>query len=170
MNECQQLIQKTDRWKSVNLNPTAPTIRGLIKVHKEGAPMRQIVNWKNAPAYKLAKMLAKKLLIHIPLPYAFNVENTVQLMKDLRAIPYDRNMKFASLDLNNMYSNIPTNELMSILGNICENNNIERETTRDIMISAQVLIGQNYFQYQDTTYVQTEGLAMGVPTTMVRKH
>jgi hypothetical protein len=45
-------------------------------------------------------------------------------MKELRAIPYDRNMKFASLDLTNMYSNVPTNELITILGYVCENNNI----------------------------------------------
>ena len=88
-------------------------------------------------------------------------------MKDLRAIPYDRNMKFASLDLTNMYSNVPTNELMTILKNICENNNIEKKTARDIMKITRVLIQQNYFQYQNTTYVQTEGLAMGAPTSSV---
>jgi hypothetical protein len=167
INEFQHLIPKIDRWKYVNLNPMAPTIRGLMKVHKEGTPVRPIINWKNAPAYNLAKMLVKKLHTHIPLPYTFNVEKTVQLIIDLRAIPYDRNMKFASLDLTNMYSNIPTNELMTILENICENNNVERGTACDIMKIAQVLIKQNYFQYQDTTYVQTEGLAMGAPTSSI---
>jgi len=44
VNECQQIIHKSDRWKYVNLNPTAPTIRGLLKVNKEGAPIRPIVN------------------------------------------------------------------------------------------------------------------------------
>jgi hypothetical protein len=77
LNKCQQLIKKTDKWKYVNLNPKVPTIRGLIKVHNEGAPIRPIINWKNTPAYKPAKMLTKKLHTHIPLPYAFNVENTV---------------------------------------------------------------------------------------------
>ena len=38
INECQQIIHKDNRWKYVNLNPTAPTIRSLIKVHKEDAP------------------------------------------------------------------------------------------------------------------------------------
>jgi hypothetical protein len=39
----------------------APTIRGLVKVHEEGAPIRPIVNRKNAPTYKVAKLLARKL-------------------------------------------------------------------------------------------------------------
>jgi len=91
INERQIIIQKDERWKYINLNPTAPTIRGLIKIHKEGSPIRPIVNWKNSPAYKLAKMLVKKLKIHIPLPYSFNVKNTVHLINDLLEIPYDQN-------------------------------------------------------------------------------
>jgi len=58
---------KNDRWKYVNLNPMAPTIRVLVKMDKEGAPIRSIINWRNAPAYKLAKMLTKKLHTYISL-------------------------------------------------------------------------------------------------------
>jgi len=58
-------------------------IRGLIKIHKEDSLIRPIVNWKNAPAYGLAKMLSKNPGIYIPLTYTFSVKNTVHLMKDL---------------------------------------------------------------------------------------
>jgi len=50
-------------------NPTAPTMRGLVKLHKEDIPIRPIINWRNAPGYKLAKMLAGKLTSYIPLPF-----------------------------------------------------------------------------------------------------
>jgi hypothetical protein len=56
------IIQKDERWKYINLNPIPPMIRGRIKIHKEYSPIRLIVNWKNAPAYKLAKMRSKKNL------------------------------------------------------------------------------------------------------------
>jgi hypothetical protein len=36
-------------------------------------PIRPIVNWTNAPAYKIAKLLVKKLEAFIPLPNVFNV-------------------------------------------------------------------------------------------------
>ena len=91
INEFQLILQKDEGWKYIDLNPIAPTIRGLIKIHKEDSPIRPIVNWKNAPAYKLAKMLVKKLKIHIPLPYTFNVKNTVHLINYLLEIPYDLN-------------------------------------------------------------------------------
>ena len=83
INKFQQIIHKNIRWKYLNLNPIAPTIRGLVKIHKEGVLISPIINWRNPPAYKLAKMLLKKLQAYIPLPYTFNVKNTVQLMNDL---------------------------------------------------------------------------------------
>jgi hypothetical protein len=38
-----------------------PRICGLLKVHKDGVPLRPIANTINDPTYKLAKFLAKKL-------------------------------------------------------------------------------------------------------------
>jgi len=68
VNECKSVIRKQDKWKFMNLNPIGPTLRGLIKVHKVGAPIRPVVNWKNAPAYNLAQMLVKVLPSHTPSP------------------------------------------------------------------------------------------------------
>jgi hypothetical protein len=38
-----------------------PTIRGLVKIHKTDTPIRPIINWKEAPANKISKFIAKKL-------------------------------------------------------------------------------------------------------------
>ena len=99
INECQKRIRKDNSWRYINLNPIAPTLRGLIKIYKEGARIRPFVNWKNTPAYKLAKMLAKKLVSYVPLSYTFNIRNTVQLINDLTDIRYDSSIKFAHLTL-----------------------------------------------------------------------
>jgi hypothetical protein len=61
VDDFQNIIHQSDRWKYVNLKPTAPTIRGPVKFHKEGAPIRPIIRWKNAPVYKLTKILVKKI-------------------------------------------------------------------------------------------------------------
>jgi hypothetical protein len=86
INECHQTIQKDIQWNYVNVNPSAPMIRGLIKIQKVFTP---IVNWTNAPAYKLAKMLSKNLEIYILLPHILNVKNTIQLKNDLE-IPFTK--------------------------------------------------------------------------------
>jgi hypothetical protein len=107
IKECKLSIPKENRSKYINLNPSAPTIRGLMKVHKNQCPIRPIINWVNAPAYKLARLLNKLLATHVPLPYIYNVKNTVQLMNDINEISYNPNLKLASLDIGNVpkYSN-----------------------------------------------------------------
>jgi hypothetical protein len=70
-------------------------MRGFIKIHKTESPIRSVVNWNNAPAYKLVKKLVKVLQTHTPLPYMFKVKNTTQLINDLTDIPYDNNLRRA---------------------------------------------------------------------------
>jgi hypothetical protein len=50
-----------------------------MKIHKTDSPVRLVVNWQNAPANKLAQMLAKTLQTYLPLPDAFNMKNSVQI-------------------------------------------------------------------------------------------
>jgi hypothetical protein len=52
IRESQTFIRKDQRHIHGNLNPSAPTIRGLLKVHKDNCPIRPVINWENAPAYK----------------------------------------------------------------------------------------------------------------------
>ena len=63
------------------MNPTAPTIKGLIKLHKPGHPIRPVVNWKGAPTYKLAGLFTQKIKMMAPLPNTHNLENTRDLIK-----------------------------------------------------------------------------------------
>jgi hypothetical protein len=43
------------------MNPTAPKFHATIKLHKENTPIRPIINWRNAPAYELAKTTNKNI-------------------------------------------------------------------------------------------------------------
>jgi len=91
------LIRPDSRWKYKNLNPTKPTIRCLIKLHKTDQPIRPIVNWQNAPAYKLVKLLTEKIQHFSQLPYKYNIRNTAQLIQELKQTPLPP--VFASLDI-----------------------------------------------------------------------
>jgi hypothetical protein len=105
-------------------------------------------------------LLVRKINTYIPLSYTFNVENTVQLMKDLTELPYDHNIKFASLDINNTYSNVPIKGMITALENLCEVNNLEDKTKPDILKITRAMVEQNYFRFQDTIYLQNEGLVL----------
>jgi len=164
---CEIIFPKQNKWKYNSLNPTTPTLKGLIKVHKAESPIRPVVKWMNAPTYKSAKMLVKILQTHTPLPYTFNVTNSTHLINDLADTPYDHNLRLASFDISNMYTNIPTHKLLSIIDTACSNNLVEESLKRDIINLSKTIIKQNYFQFEDMTYWQHEGLAMGAPTSSI---
>jgi hypothetical protein len=44
INNSTTLIGPDSRWKYINLNPTEPTIRGLVKLHETDQPIRPVVN------------------------------------------------------------------------------------------------------------------------------
>jgi hypothetical protein len=166
INECPHIIQKHEKWKHVNLHPYPSIIRGLIKIHKTDYPIRPIVNWKEAPAYKLVTMLTKKLGILIPLPYILNIKNTNQLMEDLD-IPFDKDLKFFTFDIENTNSNISITEITKIIEVMCKQNRLNMEIKNEIIKTCNILTKENYFQYEDLQYRQEDGLAMGAPTSSI---
>ena len=147
------------------MNPTSPLIRGLIKVHKPNSPIRPIVNWTNAPSYKLAKQLVQFLNTHLPLPYAYNIKNTIQLLNDLGEIPWNNNLCMASFDMSNMYTNIPTDQIPNIINILCNHYNIGPQLRSEIIRLCEVVLSQNYFTFRSSTYQQNIGLAMAAPTS-----
>jgi hypothetical protein len=66
-----------------------------------------------------------------------------------------------------MYTNTPSNELIMITETECRNNNISDNLKQNIIKLSKTIIDQNYFQFLDKTYVQPEGLAMGIPTSSI---
>jgi len=115
------LIANDHRWKYINMNPSAPSIKGLIKLHKPEQSIRPVVNWRNAPAYKLSKLFTEKVSQLAPLPHSFNVKNTQDLLKNLVDFPMLPQYNLASLDITNLYSNIPVKETKKIFANILKN-------------------------------------------------
>jgi len=66
-----------------------------------------------------------------------------------------------------MYTNIPTHETLSVIDTDCNNNLVEERLKRDIINPSKTIIDQNYFQFEDLTYKQNEGLDMGAPTSSI---
>jgi hypothetical protein len=158
------LIPKDHRWKYINMNPSAPSIKGLIKIHKPDQPIRPVVNLRNAPAYKLSKLFTDKNIL-APLPNSFNIKNTQELLKNLKDTPILPHYNLASLDITNLYSNIPVKETKAILGNILTHNRTAPQTQQELLRWFEIITGQNYFTHKKQIAVQHDGLAMGAPSS-----
>jgi len=112
------LITQEIKWKYVNMNPTAPPIKGLIKMHKPEQPNQLVVNWQGAPAYKLARLFTQLT----PLPNRHNVDNTRDVIKKLNDTPILPHFTLASLDITNLYTNIPVAETWNTISNTLKEN------------------------------------------------
>jgi len=55
----------------------------VIKLNKPGHLIRPVVNWRGAPAYKLARLFSQKIKLLAPLPQKYNPENNTDLINPL---------------------------------------------------------------------------------------
>jgi hypothetical protein len=147
------------------MNPSAPTIIGLIKPHKPDHPIRPVVNWCGAPAYKHAKLFTQKVGHLASLPNAFNIEDSKDLIHKLKDTPILPHFTLASLDISNLYTNIPVAETQTILADILKQNLIDTQIQRELLGWYETITKQNYFTYNSNIMIQKEGLAMGTPSS-----
>jgi hypothetical protein len=84
-----------------------------IKLHKEGAPIRSIVSYKYAPSYCITKITANWLKRHLELQFEYNVENSLKCAEKITEI--QSTYKMLTLDITNLYTNIPINETMGLI-------------------------------------------------------
>jgi hypothetical protein len=120
LTQCNNIIPEENKWKYINMNPTAPTLRATIKLHKQNTPIGPIINWRNVPAYELARHLSGILRDRLHLPNTCNIQNSVHLNTDLQSIEINEDMRICPFDIENTYTNIPKVEVLNIIENIME--------------------------------------------------
>jgi len=147
------------------MNPSALSIKGLIKIHKPDQPIRPVVNWRNASAYKLSKLFMEKIHRITPLPNAFNIKNSQDLLHNLNDTLLLPHHSLASLDITNLYSNILVPETKTILTDILKHELVTPQTQQEILKWYDVITGQNYFTHNKDIIFQYDSLVMGAPSS-----
>ena len=147
------------------MNPSAPSIKGLIKIHKQDQPIRPVVNWRNAPAYLLSKLFTSKMNHLSHLPYVFNIKNTHDLIQNLNDNPMLPHYTPVPLDNTNFYSNIPVTKTKIILTNILKHELVNSQTQQEILRWYDVITKQIYFSHNKNIIIQQHGLATGAPSS-----
>ena len=115
--------------------------------------MPPLINWPRCSQ--------KKIQMYVPLPYTFNVKNSIHLIEDLCNIPFNPNLQFVSFDITNMYSNVPTGDLLRIIDLICD------QLKHELINLSKAILEQNYIHFENNFYSQDSGLAMGFPMSSV---
>lgn len=157
------IMNKTDKVKVINMNPRAPNLRALPKIHKDGIPIRPIVNYRKAPAYKLASFLQRYLKENIKLENNRSISNSIKFIETITQLNFDKDSKMASYDVKSMYTQIPIADTINLVKENLINNQISIIETDEVCSLLKVVLGQNYFSFNNKMYLQTEGLGMGAP-------
>jgi transcription elongation factor Elf1 len=95
----------------------------------------------------------------LQLPNAFNIPNTNSLTQSLNSIKIDANTNLCSCDIVNMYTNIPTTEVINITKYIIDHDlYIEQEVKHELPDLVNVILEQNHIQFNDHFYKKQWGI------------
>jgi len=71
----------------------------------------------------------------------------------------------ASLDITNLYSNIPAKEAKTIFASILTHKLISPQSQQELLRWFDIITKQNYFTHENQIVLQHDGIAMGDPSS-----
>ena len=142
-----------------------PQLRGQIKDHKQGYPMREISNASKSPGHKLAKVLNKLFD-----PYTRQTKTAVsggkQLIQFIREGRFDGNF-LASCDAIALYPSIIVEEGLQLLEDkIHQDDSLKHKTDlnkAEIIKLTRLVTEELYFECEFGFFKQNGGTQMGGP-------
>jgi hypothetical protein len=147
VKKCNIIINKSNKYKFIQIKPQAPKLNALIKLHKDNLPIRPVVNYKNAPPYYIAKFLAKWLKQNMDLPFKYNIDSTIHCAEALKKINIQPTSKIITSDITNLYTSIPSNEVIDLINQKLHEIGLDNKNLQDEVIElAKVTIHQNNFE------------------------
>jgi len=147
-----------------NPQAKAPKFRPLVKTHKPDYPIRPIVNCIDSPSYKLSKYICNLIKSVIPTESVNTCKNSQEFIDKIKNVKMEKNHVLVTVDVENMYANIPCNEALEALGNrLTRSKKFSNEEINDIMTMVMEILKQNYFEWNNSIYQDPNGLPMGGP-------
>ncbi|XP_049832300.1 uncharacterized protein LOC126272991 [Schistocerca gregaria] len=162
MKKSNFLLNAKDIHECTVMNPYAPRLRAQPKTHKVNCPIRPIVNSRSSPTYKISKKLNEVLSNTFKFEETYSVKNSYELINCLKEIQIPDTARFASLDITNLYTNIPVKETIEIIkNNLLKHKNLALPEIYEFIDLLTLVLSHNYFSFNNKMYQQKEGLAMG---------
>ncbi|XP_049831381.1 uncharacterized protein LOC126272518 [Schistocerca gregaria] len=162
LKNCNFLLTNWETRDCIAMNPTAPRLRSQPKTHKENCPIRPIVNSRNSPSYKLNNKLLAMLNTYYTFENKFSIKNTYELIDKIKDVYIPPTARFASLDIVNLYTNIPVDDTINIIrNNLLKHMKLSMAEICELLELLTLVLSYNYFSFNNKIYRQKDGLAMG---------
>ena len=152
----------TNKFKLTPINPSTPLLYGLPKIHKPDIPIRPVVSYCGSPCHKLGSWLNQTLLTLTNFKSSFSVKNSSELANDLKEIHIPDTAFLVSFDVTNLFPSIPPNDCIQLVRELLINKtNLEQLHISNLCTLVNLVLKQNFFQFNYKFFSQSSGLAMG---------
>jgi len=160
-----------DQKEYLQLIPTRtqiPRMYGQPKIHKEGYPMREIVDGCGSVTKEIDRYLSRifKTYVGETEHYVRNSSHFVSMIRDLRV---EEDEVMVSYDVKALYPSIPQEEAIRLLYELIKD---DKELDKKTKMSAESIIElfktcvkKTYFVFNKKLYIQVNGLAIGAATS-----
>ena len=168
-----KLDQSLVVFQSFSLRSTdalLPRMYGLVKIHKEGYPVRPIVSFVNAATYALSKYLAKILA---PLLNQSNrsVKNSFDFVNVVKGLHWRSGDVMVSFDVVSLFSCVPVELAISIIKKRLSSDSFLPSRTAlgidDIITLLEVCLNNSDFMFRGNIWHQKFGCPMGSPVSVI---
>ena len=140
-----------------------PKIRGQPKLHKNDKPMRIVTCSRDTITSPLSQFTFN-IIKELRTTLEGVICNTSSFVKNIAKIKLDQDDHLASLDIQDLYTNIPVTKAIDIaLERLIESKKLDTLpfTKTDVKNLLNVCLKNSYFQFNDKFYKQKTGLPMG---------
>ena len=156
--------------KLLSSDGSPPAIRGSIKQHKPGFPLRPIVFSIGSALYNTSKFLSD-ILSPIQNLNGYSVLNSSQFANEVANMEISDDEVMVSFDVVSLFTAIPVNKACEYIRDKLNNDNTLHLRTSlnidDIISLLKFILSNNYFVYNNCIYKQIHGCAMGSPVSPI---
>ena len=164
IQKCNTPIDKQMHRYLLNIKPIAPQLSIHLKTHKDNQPIRPVINNVQAPSYKVAPFMNKRLQDLFYLPYIYSTENSQEIVEELIILWINEHMRLITLDIKDMYVNLLITGIMQTASLwLNKHNNNNRQLNEQVLYMLNTFVKQNYFQYDGQIFQPEKGIEMGCP-------
>ena len=148
----------------------SPKFYGLLKIHKEGTPLRPIVSSIGAVTYPTSKELSR-ILRPLVGKSPHHISNNQDFIEHLKGITLGPEEVMVSYDVRALFTSVPIKPALEVIEKLLkEDPDLQKRTTmttKHIMDLLEFCLRSTYFTFRGKFYEQVEGAAMGSPISPI---
>ena len=145
------------------MNPQPAKAYSLIRLHKDGHPVRLVVSYTNALSTKLSKKLIPIVKTLSNFQPVHSTKNTLQFVNNIKDMDIQDRAMVVSIGVKNLFPSVPVKEVVEITNNLLTQNNCNNLIKNDVLNLLSTCLTKNYFEFNNKIYDGGDSLAMGKP-------